>query len=94
MLSRIVEAKEACVRGLRRVNAKAAAALVVATLAGAAMASPPPAPEMDPIVLPVDAESVTAQIGLIGGTVMLLVFALVIGFAIAWKLFRRAKQAV
>lgn len=75
-----VTAKAACVAGLLLVGSPAMAQFV--------------APEMDPIVIPVDTASVVEVILLAGGGILLLVFGLWIGFSLAKKLMRRATSAV
>lgn len=65
------------------------AALVV--MATSALAGPPTMPAIE---LPVDAESVAAAIALVGGTILLLVFGVAIGFALAKKLKSRIMRSV
>jgi hypothetical protein len=51
-------------------------------------------PMMTEVVFPVDTESVVTAIGVAGGTILLLVFGLAIGFRLVKKLYERSMMGV
>jgi hypothetical protein len=59
--------------------------------AAPAMADPP---VMGAVTFPVDTASVVTVIGVAGGTILLLVFGLAIGFKLIKKLFSRSAAAI
>lgn len=68
-----------------------AAALATVGFATAANAQ---APAMDPVTFPVDTASIASEIATAGGTILLLSFGVILGFALVRKLMKRVKAAV
>lgn len=61
-------------------------------LASSALAGGPPA--MDPVTFPIDPESVGTAIATAGGAILLIVFAVGIGFMLVKKLKKRLTSSV
>lgn len=51
-------------------------------------------PSMGAISFPIDLESVATAIAVAGGTILLLVFGISVGFSLAKKLMKRTKETV
>lgn len=67
---------------------------VLATLLAAPVAMAGGPPTMPAVTFPVDTASIATAIGVAGGTILLAVFGVVIGFSLVKKLFFRVKAAI
>lgn len=70
----------------------ACVAMIMAGLVAAPVLADPP--EMDAVVFPVDTDSVVTSIATAGGTILLLVFSVAIGFYLIKKLYNRVRHAI
>jgi hypothetical protein len=75
-------------RGKFTAMAAAGALLVPAALS---IAQPPP---MGTVTFPIDEASIATSVSAAGATVLLVIFPVIIGFALVWKVLFRTKSSI
>lgn len=70
------------------------AALVLGAFFGPSASAQVTAVDLGSITLPVSATSIATQVATVGAAAVVAIAAIMIGFALVWKLIHRAKRAV
>jgi hypothetical protein len=95
--SSVVEGAKSCCRKAVQWAKNTAAAVILGTtvvVGGVAESLYAGPPSMPAVEFPIDPASIGDSIKTGGGTILMIVFTVGIGFALAWTLYRRLKRAV